>query len=92
MTLPNDQDLASNAPPPRPREVQPMEVDVFRIVLVGTILYAVAFLIMIPFHTSLQNAGHGRWPWIALSGTVLGLMGLVITFRRARRLQKHDDQ
>ena len=69
-----------------------MEVDVFKIVLVGTILYAIAFLIMLPFHTSLRNDGHGRWVWIALSGAALGLMGLVITYRRARRLQKHDDQ
>lgn len=69
-----------------------MEVDVFKIVLIGTVLYAIAFLIMLPFHTSLSNAGHPRWVWIALSGVVLGLMGLVITFRRARRLQKHDDQ
>jgi hypothetical protein len=92
MNLPNDQDSASNASSEGPREVQPMEVDVFRIVLVGTALYAVAFLIMLPLRTSLENAGHGRWPWIALSGFVLGLMGLVITYRRARRLQKRDDQ
>jgi uncharacterized protein DUF2530 len=69
-----------------------MEVDVFRIVVVGTVLYAIAFVAMLPFRTSLEHAGHGRWPWVALSGVVLGLMGLVLTFRRDRRLQKNDDQ
>jgi hypothetical protein len=66
-------------------EIKPMEVDIFKIVVIGTVLYAIAFVVLLPFRTSLEHAGHGRWPWIALSGVVLGFMGLGITYRRARR-------
>jgi hypothetical protein len=91
MSTPDDQDSASNSAQ-GPREVAPIEVDMFKIVVVGTVLYAIAFVVLLPFRTSLGNAGHGRWPWVALSGVVLGLIGLVLTYRRARRLQKDDDQ
>jgi hypothetical protein len=96
MSAPHDQDDqestsdrvvdgAGGADGVTPREIKPMEVDIFKIVVIGTVLYAIAFVVMLPFRTSLENAGHGRWLWIALSGVVLGFMGLGITYRRARR-------
>lgn len=90
MSTPHDQEAPSDggADGPDsvpPREIQPMEVDIFKIVVIGTVLYAIAFVVLLPFHTSLEHAGRGRWPWIALSGVVLGFMGLGITYRRARR-------
>lgn len=73
-------------------ELKPMEVDLVLIVGIGTALFAVAFLILFPMHASLERDGHGRWPWIALSGFVLGLMGLVYCFRRAQRMSKVNAQ
>jgi Protein of unknown function (DUF2530) len=69
-------------------ELEPMEVDLVRIVGIGTVLFAVAFLILIPMRASLEHDGHGRWPWIALSGAVLGLIGLGYVRRRAQRMSK----
>jgi hypothetical protein len=77
-------------PPPGGRlpELKPMEVDVSRIVLIGTVLYAVAAVVLLPMHTSLTRDGHGRWPWVAVSGTGLGLLGLYYLKRRDRAIAR----
>jgi hypothetical protein len=75
--------MSSSEPKP---EIEPMEVDDARIVAVGTALFAVAFVVLLAFRSSLDHAGHGRWPWVALSGVVLGLAGWTYCRRRARRL------
>jgi hypothetical protein len=77
-------------PPPNggTRELKPMEVDLAKIVLVGTVLYAVAAVILLALHTSLTNDGHGRWPWIAVSGVGLGLFGLSYVRRRDRAIAR----
>ncbi|HEY3868048.1 MAG TPA: DUF2530 domain-containing protein [Actinocrinis sp.] len=75
----------------RPPVPEPMEVNDVLIVTVGTVLFAAAFLVMLPFHTSLEHAGHGRWPWIALAGALLGLVGTNYCRRRAVRIKAHKD-
>lgn len=70
---------------------EPMEVNDVLIVTVGTVLFAIAFLVMLPFHTSLDHAGHGRWPWIALAGALLGLVGIAYCRRRAVRIRARKD-
>lgn len=69
-------------------ELEPMEVDLVRIVGIGTILFAMAFSILVPMRASLEHDGHGRWPWIALSGALLGLLGLLYVRRRAQRMSQ----
>lgn len=66
-----------------------MEVDVARIVAIGTALWTVAFVILIAFKSSLDRAGHDRWPWVALSGALLGGLGYVYCVRRDRRIAEH---
>ena len=73
-------------------EMEPMETNDVLIVAIGTALFAVAFLILYPMHTSLERDGHGRWPWIALSGALLGLLGLAYCLRRAQRMSKVNAQ
>jgi Protein of unknown function (DUF2530) len=63
-------------------DIQPMEVDLTLLLMVGTGLFALAFVGMMAFHSSLSRAGHGHWPWIALTGAVFGLLGLVLVRRR----------
>jgi hypothetical protein len=70
------------------RELKPMEVDLSRIVLLGTVLYALAAMVMLPLQTSLTHSGHGRWPWTAVSGVALGLMGLYYVKRRDRAIAR----
>ena len=73
-------------------EVAPMETNDVLIVGIGTALFAVAFLILLPMRASLERSGHGRWPWIALSGVVLGLFGWLYCRRRAQRMSKSNAQ
>ncbi|MDH6126239.1 DUF2530 domain-containing protein [Kitasatospora sp. GP82] len=61
----------------------PLEANDVAIVGGGTVLWFVAFLVLLPFHNSLQRSGHGNWPWICLAGGCLGLIGL--WYCRARR-------
>jgi hypothetical protein len=82
---------AQSAEAQRP-EMEPMETNDVLIVGIGTALFAVAFLILLPMHASLERSGHGRWPWVALSGVVLGLFGLVYCRRRAQRISKVNGQ
>jgi hypothetical protein len=72
--------------------VEPMETNDVLIVGIGTALFAVAAVILLPMHTSLERSGHGRWPWIAVAGVVLGLLGLVYCRRRAQRMSKANGQ
>jgi hypothetical protein len=76
------------AGPAKPVIPEPMEVDDVLIVSIGTGLFALAFLVMLPLHSSLQSGGHGRWPWIALAGAVLGLFGIWYCHRRAVRINR----
>jgi len=69
-------------------ELKPMEVDLARIVLIGTVLYAVVTVILLPLQSTLNHDGHGRWPWIAVSGVVLGLLGFWFLKRRDRAIAK----
>jgi hypothetical protein len=72
--------------------VEPMETNDVLIVGIGTALFAVASVVLLPMHASLERSGHGRWPWIALSGVVLGLLGLFYCRRRAQRVDKPNGQ
>jgi Protein of unknown function (DUF2530) len=70
------------------RELEPMEFDLAKVVMAGTALYALAAVIMLPLHTSLTDGGRGRWPWIAVSGFGLGLLGLYYLKRRDRAIAR----
>ncbi|MGW6913489.1 DUF2530 domain-containing protein [Kitasatospora sp. NPDC054939] len=61
----------------------PLEANDVAIVGGGTVLWFVAFLVLLPFRGSLDDHGYGNWPWICLAGAGLGLIGL--WYCRARR-------
>lgn len=61
----------------------PLEANDVAIVGGGTVLWFVAFVALVPFQGTLSDHGHGSWPWICLSGGLLGLIGL--WYCRARR-------
>ncbi|HTJ66249.1 MAG TPA: DUF2530 domain-containing protein [Actinospica sp.] len=89
MAIPAGSDNPTEQPPNEGmRELKPMEVDLGRIVLIGTVLYAVAAAVLLPLQSSLTHDGHGRWPWVAVSGVVLGLLGLVYVKRRDRAIAR----
>ncbi|WP_354641893.1 DUF2530 domain-containing protein [Kitasatospora camelliae] len=68
----------------------PLEANDVAIVGGGTVLWFLAFLVLVPFQGALSDAGHGSWPWICLSGAGLGLIGL--WYCRARRAAIERDR
>src|SRR3954467_4101531 len=79
--MPHTPALRRSPPPPLPN-------DGVRTVLVGTIIWAVALVVTLPFAGRLND--HGRLWWIATCavGAGLGLVGLVEFWRRAQRLRR----
>ncbi|WP_282202246.1 DUF2530 domain-containing protein [Kitasatospora fiedleri] len=62
----------------------PLEGNDVAIVGTGTALWFAGFVVLVPFQARLSDHGHGTWPWICLSGGLLGLIGLkYCTARRA---------
>jgi RsiW-degrading membrane proteinase PrsW (M82 family) len=57
-----------------------------RIVAVGTGIWFVAFLALLPFYTSLghQHPSHRVWLWTCLAGTFCGLAGWSLMVRHRR--------
>jgi MFS family permease len=55
-----------------------------RIVKVGTVLFFVAFVALLPFYGWLGDHHHRVWLWTALAGWVLGLIGFAIMVRHRR--------
>lgn len=66
-------------------DVDPLDVDGVRTVAVGCVLWAVAFVGLLPFYGRLQDSGRGWWLWTCLAGLALGLFGLEYCRRRRAR-------
>lgn len=66
-------------------DVDPLDVDGVRTVAVGTALWAVAFVLLIPFSARLRADGHLWWLWTCVAGFGLGLIGLDYCRRRRTR-------
>lgn len=66
-------------------DVEPLDVSGVRTLTVGTALWAVAFVALLPFYGQLQEDGHGWVLWTCMAGFGLGLFGWEYCRRRARR-------
>ncbi|WP_239021647.1 DUF2530 domain-containing protein [Nocardioides jishulii] len=66
-------------------EVQPLDVDGVRAVEIGTALWAVAFVALLPFWSSLAESGRLWWLWTCTTGLALGLFGIEYCRRRRDR-------
>ncbi len=65
-------------------EVEPLDVDGVRTVEVGTGLWFIAFVALLPFYDTLRDSGRAWWLWACLAGVGLGLCGIEICRRRRR--------
>jgi hypothetical protein len=78
----------SRTPPLRRPPPEPLRNDGVRTVVIGTVVWAVALVVLLPFAGRLND--HGRLWWIATCavGTGLGLVGLLYCTRRAEKLRR----
>lgn len=63
-------------PPP-----EPVHVDAARIVGIGTALWTIAFVALLPFWSRLSDAGTLWWLWTCACGAALGLLGIAVIRR-----------
>ncbi|GAA1966727.1 hypothetical protein GCM10009798_28900 [Nocardioides panacihumi] len=69
-------------------DVAPLDVDGIRTVMVGTALWAVAFVGLLPFYGRLADSGRTWWLWTCMAGFGLGLIGVEVCRRRAHRQER----
>lgn len=55
-----------------------VEVNSRRVVLIGTAIWFVAFVVLLPFYGWLGRHDHRVWLWTCLAGWVLGLCGAAL--------------
>ena len=72
-------------------DVDPLDVDGTRTVAVGSILFLVAFLLLLPFYGRLAENGNTWWLWTCLAGFGLGVIGWDYCRRRKRRRQQREN-
>jgi hypothetical protein len=68
-------------------DVDPLDLDGVRTMQVGTALWGIALVLLLPFYSRLQADGHLWWLWTCVAGFGLGLVGWDHCARRRRRRQ-----
>ena len=73
---PHDAAERSASPPAVPAPLEPLPDDGVLTVTIGTALWLVALLVMLPFWHRLNSAGHLWWIATCAWGTGLGVLGI----------------
>ena len=71
-------------------DVEPLDVDGVRTVEVGSALWLIGFVALLPFYSELQDNGRAWWLWTCLAGFGLGLFGLEYCRRRRKARAQRD--
>jgi hypothetical protein len=61
----------------------PVPTNDLRVVVVGTVLWAVALVVTAVLRTRLDHSGRGWWVGTCAAGFALGLLGIAYTKRRS---------
>ena len=64
---------------------EPLQIDAGRVILAGTAVWFVAFLVLLALSGRLAAAGELVWLWTCLAGWVLGLLGWLLARRQQGR-------
>ena len=70
-------------------QVEPLDVDGIRTVGIGSALWLVALVALLPFYGTLESSGRLWWLWTCLAGFGFGMVGLEYCRRRRRTLRGH---
>jgi hypothetical protein len=71
-------------------DVEPLDVDGVRTVEIGSLVWLLGFLALLPFYGELEDNGRLWWLWTCLAGCGLGLFGLEYCRRRRRARAERD--
>lgn len=71
----------------RVAEVEPMDVDGVRTMTVGTIIWGVLGVALLPFLGNLEQDDRTWWLWTSVAGFGLGLIGIEYCRRRRNALR-----
>lgn len=72
-------------------DVEPLDLDGVRTMLVGTLAWLVGLVALLPFRDRLEAAGQGWWIWVCVAGFGLGLVGWDHCRRRRRQRAEGKD-
>jgi drug/metabolite transporter (DMT)-like permease len=64
---------------------EPLDPPMVPFAVGGIVAWAVAGLVLLPFHGWLDRHHHTNWLWMCVAGFLLGFVGLALMIRRDRR-------
>ncbi len=67
---------------------EPARADARKAALAGTIGWVLVLIAAVAFRDALDEAGLGWLTWAAVTGVIIGVIGLVVVQLRRRRLQR----
>ena len=65
--------------------IRPLDENGITATVIGTVLFAVATVVLLVLRARLDAGGRGWWIWVGVSGVLLGLVGYAYCRRRAAR-------
>jgi len=72
----------------RVADIEPLDVDGVHTVAVGSALWLVALLALLPFIETLRATGRLWWLWTCIAGLGFGLLGLEYCRRRRNSMRR----
>lgn len=68
-----------------------MQINEAKVIWIGIGLWAAAFVILLPFRSTLISHGHGWWLYTCLAGAGLGMVGLPMVGRRKAVIHRETE-
>lgn len=75
---------------PRRPPLEPLRTNDYAPVIVGTVGWAIGFVVLLLRHQEMAARGQGWWLWVTVTGFGLGLWGLVLVALHHRSDQRRQ--